>query len=259
MCLPGPPEEAKGTKFQAVPAVVPRCGCFLHKLTVPWGLPCTVSATTYLFPPDLNPDLDNTELAAKPGIKSCFLCTKAGFGVHAAVRFSKELEAAMVHTVGDFVAHKFPDARLNVDATEKLARCLNLGVDTPVNLHAASGTPGGCDMMLHESPALRDLRVTFHVPVFVACGTLPSRDRRACTRVCHPASHVAIHASTTLAMRWPLSSLADDLPPHVCGLSPLRVVNDPTGHVPARLSPCHFRGSVVATMAPTGRILHPCR
>jgi len=89
--------------------------------------------------------------------------------------------------------------------------------------------------MLHESPALRDLRVTFHVPVFVACGTLPSRDRRACARVCHPASRVAIHASTTLAMRWPLPSLADDLPPHVCGLSPLRVVNDPTGHVPARL------------------------
>ena len=78
-------------------------------------------------------------------------------------------------------------------------------------------------------------------------------------RVCLIASRVAIHASTTLAMRWPLPSLADDRPPHVCGLSPLRVVNDPTGHVPARLSPCHFRGSVVATMAPTGRILHPCR
>ena len=137
---------------------MPRCGCFLHKLTVPWGLPCTVSADTCLFPPDLNPDLDNTQLAATAGIKSCFLRTKAGFSVHAAARFSKELKAAMVHTVGDFVAHTFPDARLNVHATEKLARCLNLDA---VNLHAASGTPGGCDMMLHESPALRDLRVTF--------------------------------------------------------------------------------------------------
>ena len=224
-----------------------------------WGLPCTVSAGTCLFPPDLNPNLDITHLAATAGIESCFLCTNAGFSVFAAVPFAKELKAAGTYTVGDFVgiAHRqFAEALLS---RVHMVRCLNLDVDIPANLHAASGTPGGCDMMLHESPALRDLRVTFHVPVFVACGTLPSRDRRACTRVCHPASHVAIHASTTLAMRWPLPSLADDRPPHVCGLSPLRVVNDPTGHVPARLSPCHFRGSVVATMAPTGRILHPCR
>ena len=225
VCLSVPPAEAKGTKFQAGPAVVPRCGCFLHKLTVPWGLPCTVSADTCLFPPDLNPDLDNTQLAATAGIKSCFLRTKAGFSVHAAARFSKELQAAMVHTVGDFVAHTFPDARLNVHATEKLARCLNLDA---VNLHAASGTPGGCDMMLHESPALRDLRVAFMCLSRCLWRVEPFLRVTVPVRVCV----IPLHASrSTPRQRWRcvgrLPSLADDRPPHVCGLSPPRVVNDP--------------------------------
>ena len=126
-----------------------------------WGLPCTVSAGTCLFPPDLNPNLDITHLAATAGIESCFLCTNAGFSVFAAVPFAKELKAAGTYTVGDFVgiAHRqFAEALLS---RVHMVRCLNLDVDIPANLHAASGTPGGCDMMLHESPALRDLRVTF--------------------------------------------------------------------------------------------------
>ena len=147
VCLSVPPAEAKGTKFQAGPAVVPRCGCFLHELTAPWGLPCTVSADTCLFPPDLNPDLDNTQLAATPGIKSCFLHAKVGLSEFAVVEFAKELKAERIFTVKDFLG-----ANSIVACTRRLVEILDrhlaLYPDLPENKHAAPGTCAGCEAAL---------------------------------------------------------------------------------------------------------------
>ena len=170
VCLCVPPAEAKGTKFQAAPAVAPRCGCAIQVLTAPWGLPCTVSAATYLVPPELNTDLDITQLAATAGIKSCFLHTKAGFSVFAAAAFAKKLDATGICTVGDFlrVSHAKCSSHLPSVPVMRLDRCLQRYPDLPENKHAAPGMRGGCDMLLCDSRALCDLRVAVTVPVSVA-------------------------------------------------------------------------------------------
>lgn len=117
-----------------------------------------VSAATYLFPPELNTDLERLEaldVAATAGIKSCFLHTKAGLGLLAAAEFAKELRAAMTYTVGDFASLTRQDiaqAKLNPVCVNKLARCLQRYPDLPENKHAAPGMRGGCEVLLCEQP-----------------------------------------------------------------------------------------------------------
>ena len=112
-----------------------------------WGLPCTVSEATSLFPPDLNTDLDTIKLAATPGIKSCFLRVKLGLSVFAAANFAKALRAAWIYTVGDFlgVYHLRWPTHLR-HFVEALDRCLAQYPDLPENHHFPPGTCGGCEV-----------------------------------------------------------------------------------------------------------------
>ena len=112
-----------------------------------WGLPCTVSAATCLYPPDLNTDLGITQLAATPGIKSCFLHAKVGFSEFAVVEFAKELKAERIFTVKDFLG-----ANSIVACTRRLVEILDrhlaLYPDLPENKHTAPGTCAGCEAAL---------------------------------------------------------------------------------------------------------------
>ena len=112
-----------------------------------WGLPCTVSAATYLFPPDLNTDLDTTELADKPGFKSCFLRTHLDISTDSAVRFAKMLHSEAIFTVGDFLKVECDWKSLHRLVT-KLDRYLAQFPDLPENRHAAPGTCAGCAVAL---------------------------------------------------------------------------------------------------------------
>ena len=117
--------------------------------TVPWGFPCTVSADTYLFPDGLDMGLDDIELAATTGIKTCFLCTRVGMSPASAARFAKQLVAGWIFSVGDFLAltHEECMAQLPRAAVTRLDKFIKGCPDLPE--HAAPGTRGGCEMSLY--------------------------------------------------------------------------------------------------------------
>ena len=106
-----------------------------------------MSADTYLFPRDLNPDLDTAELAAKPGFKSCFLRTHLKISTDSAVRFAKMLYSEAIYTVRDFLRLKCDWKSLHRLVT-KLDRYLARFPDLPENKHAAPGTCAGCAVAL---------------------------------------------------------------------------------------------------------------
>ena len=117
--------------------------------TVPWGFPCTVTADTYLFPDGLDMGLDDIELAATTGIKTCFLCTRVGMSPASAARFAKQLEAGWIFSVGDFLAlaHEECMAALPRADVTRLDKFIKGCPDLPE--HAAPGTRGGCEMSLY--------------------------------------------------------------------------------------------------------------
>ena len=124
-----------------------RCPHPSHSLTDLWGLLCTVSDDTPLFPAPLASDLDLNQLAQEPAMVSCFLCTQADMSPMGAAIFAKQLCAAAVVTVNDFLclthaeceAQKLPPA-----AVMRLDRCLKQFPHLPTNRHAALGTRGCC-------------------------------------------------------------------------------------------------------------------
>ena len=105
-------------------------------------MPCTVSVDTNLFPVGVTADLDARQLAETAGIKSCFLRNQAGMSVHAAAVFAKQLYAAGVFTVGDFLlrlthegAQTMPPACVSI-----LVKCLQRFPGLPEIWRAARGT-----------------------------------------------------------------------------------------------------------------------
>ena len=105
-------------------------------------MPCTVSVDTNLFPVGVTADLDARQLAETAGIKSCFLRNQAGMSVHAAAVFAKQLYAAGVFTVGDFlgrVNHEMPQ-KLPDASVASLDACLQRFSGLSENRHAAPGT-----------------------------------------------------------------------------------------------------------------------
>ena len=73
-------------------AVVRACGDPRPpSLTALWGLPCTVSDDTRLFPPGLDFNLGVDALANTDGIQSCFLRKEVPLSLEAAAHFAKQL------------------------------------------------------------------------------------------------------------------------------------------------------------------------
>ena len=110
----------------------------------------TVSADTYLFPAGLDFGLGVNLLAITPGIKSCFLCNQVGMSGRAAVEFAKQLDAAHVYSVGDFLGLTHAEcsiAELAPTSVFKLDRCLQQLPDLPENQHAP-GTRGCCTWLV---------------------------------------------------------------------------------------------------------------
>ena len=105
-------------------------------------MPCTVSDDTRLFPPGLDFNLGVDALANTHGIQSCFLRKEVPLSLEAAAHFAKQLYAAGVFTVGDFLgrvnhemAQKLPDA-----SVASLDACLQRFPGLSENRHAAPGT-----------------------------------------------------------------------------------------------------------------------
>ena len=117
--------------------------------TVPWGLPCTVSAGTYLFPRGLDMSLGPEELAETAGIKTCFLCTRVNMSADAAAEVARILGAQLVFTVGEFLELTLEECMDYLPRTvvKRLDRFFKGCPGLPE--HAAPGTLGGCEMLLH--------------------------------------------------------------------------------------------------------------
>ena len=104
-------------------------------------MPCTVSVDTNLFPLGLDIGLGVDQLAETTGIKSCFLHNQAYMSVYAAAQFAKQLYAAAVFTVGDFLRLTHEGAQtLPYVPVNSLDECLQRFPGLPENRHAARGT-----------------------------------------------------------------------------------------------------------------------
>ena len=155
--------------------------------TVPWGFPCTVSTDTCLFPGGLDMNLADIELAATPGIKTCFLCTRLGMSPGCAARLAKQLAAELICTVGDFLGltHEECMARLPREVVTRLDRFIKGCQD--IHDHAAPGTRGGC-----------------RFPIRCITPRLTARARYGLALVpSHLALHVAGHCTTSATLWTP--------------------------------------------------------
>jgi len=114
-----------------------------HSLTALWGLLCTVSAATPLYPVALAYNLDPGQLAQKAELASCFLCTQVHMEPMQAAIFAKQLYGEAVSTVGTFLGITHEEIQkmpLPVACVGRLDKHLQRLPGLPENLHAAPGT-----------------------------------------------------------------------------------------------------------------------
>ena len=112
-------------------------------LTALRGLPCTVSATTPLYPGALASNLDLGQLAQASELASCFLCTQVGMEPVQAAIFAKQLYGEAVSTVGTFLqmTHEtIITKQLSLTCVRRLDKHLQRFAGLPENRHAALGT-----------------------------------------------------------------------------------------------------------------------
>ena len=171
----------------------------MNQLTALWSLPCTVSATTPLYPFDLAYDLTPGQLAQKAELASCFLCTQLNMSAEAAAIWAKQLCAVAVVTVNDFLrlTHAQCEAqKLSPASVMRLDECLQQFAGLPENRHAALGTRGCCAWLV----PLHSLTPSVWCASAVPITRLPVR--MFCDAPCHVQSLFVCHVGCPRPSCW---------------------------------------------------------
>ena len=196
--------------------------------TVPWGFPCTVSTDTYLFPRGLDVGLDDIELAATAGIETCFLCVRVGMSPASAARFAKQLAAALIFTVGDFLGLTLEECmeQLPRAAVRKLDRCLKGCPGLPE--HVAPGTRWVRDVAalppyVEHALAYSGLTIGAGVPVLPWTNQPAVSQFVASRRVSPPGQGTVLHLSHP-ALRLTLLAIARRLQSNALAVDAFAVV-----------------------------------